>query len=247
MDKVGEQRLRQTHIQCWGCKDNHKYRDYPHKNGKARAFHNFQEAETVEDMDSRMERIYAALDNKKAKFQVHMIEVEDMINNQPFIILIDSRDRHSYIDPRVVDCLHLSRNKHEKSWLVQLATGTKRKVTELVKSYLVDMKGLSMKDELNILSLGCYDCLIGKDWLDQHHTLLDYSNKEFTCLDEEGNQKTFQGIPRAMVVREISEMQLKKFYKKGCQLFAAHVGETPKDKVSSIEYHEVFKEFEDVF
>jgi hypothetical protein len=49
---------------------------------------------------------------------------------------------------------------------VQLATGTKRKVTELVKSYSVDMKGTSTKAELNILPLGSYDYLIGMDWLD---------------------------------------------------------------------------------
>jgi hypothetical protein len=66
-------------------------------------------------------------------------------------------------------------------------------------------------------------------------------------LDEEGIQKTVQGIPRVVVVREISAMQLKKCYRKGCQLFAAHVGEAPKDKVSSIEDHEVLKEFEYVF
>jgi hypothetical protein len=48
------------------------------------------------------------------------------------------------------------------------------------------MNGLNTKENLNILPLGSYDYLIGMDWLDQHHTLLDYHNKEFTCLDEEG-------------------------------------------------------------
>jgi hypothetical protein len=147
----------------------------------------------------------------------------------------------------VVESLHLIRRKHEKSWLVKLATGTKRKVTELVKSCPVDMNGLSTKVDLNILSLGSYDCLIGMEWLDQHHAILDCRNKEFTCFNEEGNQRSIQGIPRAVTVREISTMQLKKCYRKGCQLFAAHVGETPKDKVSSIEDHEVLKEFEDIF
>ena len=66
----------------------------------------------------------------------------------------------------MVDSLHLMRSKHEKSWLVQLATGTKRKVTELVKSCSMDMNGMSTKDELNILPLGSYDFLIGMDWLD---------------------------------------------------------------------------------
>jgi hypothetical protein len=42
-------------------------------------------------------------------------------------------------------------------------------------------------------------------------------------------------------------MQLKKCYRKGCQLFATHVEETPKDKVSNTGYHAALKEFEDVF
>jgi hypothetical protein len=165
-------------------------------------------------MGNRIPRIYTALDNKQAEYQSHMIEVEGMIKNQPFTILVDSWDNHSYIDPRVVESLHLIRSKHERSWLVQLAIGTKRKVTKLVKSYLVDMNGLSTKVDLNILSLGSYDCLIGMsydcligmDLLDQHHAILDYQNKEFTCLDEEGNQRVIQGIPRAVTVREISTM-----------------------------------------
>ena len=91
-----------------------------------------------------------------------------------------------------------------------MATGAKRKVTELVKSCPVDMNGLSTKAELNVLPLGSYYCLIGMDWLDQHHDILDCHNKAFTFLDEEGNRRTVQGIPRAVVVREISAMKLKR-------------------------------------
>jgi hypothetical protein len=47
-----------------------------------------------------------------------MIEVEGMINNWPLVILIDSGASHSYVDPRVVESMHLMRSKHEKSWLV---------------------------------------------------------------------------------------------------------------------------------
>jgi hypothetical protein len=87
----------------------------------------------------------------------------------------------------VVESLNFPRIKHGKYWLVQLATGAKRKVVELVKSFPMDMNGLSIRDELNILPLGSYNCLIGMDWLDQHHAILDYHNKAFTFLDEEGN------------------------------------------------------------
>jgi hypothetical protein len=240
-------------MECWGCKGNHRYRDCPHRKDNARTVHTIQQVETVEDMGSRMLRIYAALDNKQAEFQSHMIEVEGiinnrgMINNRPLVILIDSGASHSYVDPRVVEGLNLMKRKHEKPWLVQLATGTKRKVTELVKSCSVDMKGMSTKAELNILPLGSYDFLIGMDGLDQHHALLDCHNKRFTCLDEEGNQVTIQGIPGAVAIREISAMQLKKCYRKGCQLFAARVEEVFQNVVSNLKDHRVLKYFEDVF
>jgi hypothetical protein len=80
-----------------------------------------------------------------------------------------------------------------------------------------------------------------------HIRNLDCCNKEFTFLDEEENLRTVQGIPRVVSIREISSMQLKKCYKKGCQLFSSHVEEESKDEISNIRYHAILKDFEDVF
>jgi hypothetical protein len=98
------------------------YIDFPHRGEKVRIVHNVQHIDTIEDMGISMPRIYAALDNKQAKFQSHMIEVEGKINDQPIDILIDSRDIHSYIDPKLEVRFHFPRSKLGKSWLVQLAT-----------------------------------------------------------------------------------------------------------------------------
>jgi hypothetical protein len=95
---------------------------------------------------------------------------------------------HSYISPNLVEIFHLKRSKHDKSWLVQLATRTKRKINELVKGCPLDMNGVNTFVNLNIIPLGSYDVLIGMDWLDAHHVVLDCHNKTFTCLDEEGKQ-----------------------------------------------------------
>jgi hypothetical protein len=247
MIEAGGKRPRKPPIQCWGCKGDHKYRDCPHRSEKVRDIHNVQQVEIVEDMGRNLPRIYAELDNKQDEFESHMIEVEGMINNQTISILIDSGAIHSYIDPNMVERFHFPRSKSEKYWLVQLVTGAKRKFNEMVNSCLVDMNGLSTRADLSIFPLGSYNCLIGTDWLDQNHAILDYYNKEFTCWYEEGNLRTIQGIPRAITIREISALQLKKCYRKGCQIFAAHMEETPKDKVSNVEDYAVLKEFEDVF
>jgi hypothetical protein len=87
----------------------------------------------------------------------------------------------------MVESLHLLRSKHGKSWLVQLATRTKRKFNEMVKSCLMDMNGMNTRVDLDIFPLGFYEFLIGMDWLDKHHAIIDYHNKAFTCMDEEGN------------------------------------------------------------
>jgi hypothetical protein len=66
-------------------------------------------------------------------------------------------------------------------------------------------------------------------------------------LDEEGNLRTVHGIPSVITIREVSTLQLKKNLRKGCQVFATHMEEVPKDKVPSIEDYSVLNEFEDVF
>ena len=101
-----------------------------------------------------MPRIYAALDNRQVEYQSHLIEVEGNIDNYPIAILIASRDIHSYVDPKIVERFKLKRCKHENSWLVQLATRTKRKINELVEDFPLIIIGVNTKTYLNIIPLG---------------------------------------------------------------------------------------------
>jgi hypothetical protein len=76
----------------------------------------------------------------------------------------------------------------------------------MVKACPMEMNGLYTKDYLNSIPLGSYDFLIGMDWLDENHVVLDCYNKAFTCLNEEGNLRLVQGIPRVVIIREISTL-----------------------------------------
>jgi hypothetical protein len=40
--EVGGKMPRQPPMECWGCKGNHRYRYFPHRNDKVRVFHNVQ-------------------------------------------------------------------------------------------------------------------------------------------------------------------------------------------------------------
>ena len=94
-----------------------------------------------------------------------MVEVAGKIVEQSVSILIDPGSTHSYITPRVVDICAFKKVKHRKSWLVRLATGTNRKVSEVVDKCPLVMDGLVTYVDLNIVPLGSYDFLIGMDWL----------------------------------------------------------------------------------
>ena len=82
----------------------------------------------------------------------------------------------------------------------------KRKVSEVVKKFLLGMNGWVTCVDLNVLPLGSYDVLIGMDWLEAHRVKIDCYNKTFKCMDEEGKLVVIRGIPKVISVRQISKM-----------------------------------------
>ena len=132
---------------------------------------------TIRDLARTMPRINATLDNRQEDYQTSMVEVEGKINQTPIAILIDPEARLSYISPKMVEKCKLPIEKFESSWLVQLATGAKMKVTCFVKECAVFMDQFEMIVKLNVLPLGSYDLLIGMDWLEQHRVILNCYDK----------------------------------------------------------------------
>ena len=62
-----------------------------------------------------------------------MVEIEGNILNTSISILIDPGAYWSYVSPKIVNECKIGKVKHEKPWLVYLATGTKQKVSEIVR------------------------------------------------------------------------------------------------------------------
>ena len=216
-------------------------RNFPLEDGYVRQAHNIQEVETMGPIARSVPRIYAALEDLQAYHQSTVVEVVGKIVEQFVSILIDPSSTHSYITPRVVQICAFKKLKHNKSWLVKLAIGTKRKVSEVVEKCPLVMNGWVTGVDLNVLSLGYYDVLIGMDWLECHRVKLDCYHKTFECMDEEGKPRMVRGIPKVIFVRKISAMQLKKFCRKGLQLYAAHIMEVVENETPSLEEFQVLQ------
>ena len=153
----------------------------------------------------------------------------------------------SYVSPQIVKKCKLQQVKHVKSWLVQLAIGTKIKVIEVIPSCQFVISGFPTQANLNILPLGSYDLLIGMDWLVAHKTNLDYYNKNLECENEEGRRVTLQGIQNPISVRQISSLQVKKYCKKGSPLYAIQVLKYVENNKTSLYDHPILREYKYVF
>jgi hypothetical protein len=101
-----------------------------------------------------MPQIYAVLDNRQVDHQASVVEMESMVAHHFVSVLIDPGSNLSYVAPQTVEKCKLQPVKHAKSWTVQLATRTKKKLTEVIPVYQFIMNGLSTQTTLNILPLG---------------------------------------------------------------------------------------------
>ena len=204
----------------------------------------------VGDLARTMPRINAALENKQADYQTSMVEVEGNLNQISISILINPRASLSYISPKFVEKCKISVEKFARSWLVQLATGAKRKVISFVKNCAVTMDQFETFVKLNVLPLSSYDILIGMDWLEQHRVVLNCFDKTFTCINSDGKLINVKGIPRKTTLRQISSLQLKRVVRKGCKDFVVTViDEENTNNIDKLKLKDILilREYSDVF
>jgi hypothetical protein len=134
------------------------------KHDKKRVYH-VREATMVNDVAMSVSMIYATIDNQQADHQAYVVDLEGIISKQPIYVFIEPGSNPSYVSPQFVEACSLQRKKHAKSWLVYLATWTKRKVAEVIEACPLEMSGLNTQTTLNILPLGSFNVLMDMDLL----------------------------------------------------------------------------------
>eukprot|EP00253_Pinus_taeda_P019619 PITA_19619 len=151
-------------IQCWGCGGPHYIKNFPNRKGTEQVSQ-IHEASTVGDMGRSLPRINAALEDRQAEYEPTMVEFEGKIFDYTIAVLIDPRATLSYVSPKVVEKCKLQTVKFKEPWLIQLATGAKRRVLAKVNNCPSKIAGQSVMADLNVLPLGSYDVLINRHGL----------------------------------------------------------------------------------
>eukprot|EP00253_Pinus_taeda_P015743 PITA_15743 len=167
-------------MQCWSCEGPHYIKNCPQRKGMEQ-LSQIHEASTVGEVGHSIPRINAALEDRQVEYQPTMVEFEGNISNLTVSVLIDPGATLSYVSPKVVEHCNLQSTKFKNPWLVQLATGAKRRVIAKIKHCSFTIAGQPVTADLNVLPLGSYDILIGMDWLEKHWSLVD-SNQLVKCV-----------------------------------------------------------------
>eukprot|EP00253_Pinus_taeda_P011096 PITA_11096 len=164
--KINEQHARldsegtaRPQVQCWGCGGPHYVKICPQWKGTEQ-LSQIHEASTVGEVGRSIPRINAALDDRQAEYQPTMVEFEGKISDLTITVLIDPGATLSYVSPKIVERCKLQPVKFKNPWLVQLATGAKRRVTTKIKDCSFTIAGQPVMEDLNVLPLGSYDILI---------------------------------------------------------------------------------------
>jgi len=169
--------------------------------------------------------------------------------DQVVSISIDPGSNYSYIDHDLVDKCGLRKEVHAESWLVQLATSTKKRVHYWVRVCAFELNGMPTITHLNVLPLGLYNMILGMDWLYLHRTKVDCFDKAIECVDDSGERELCRER-NPTSVRMVTTMQAKRSCRKGCVMFAVHIS---SDKGKVVEDTKIFKrylilqQYQDVF
>jgi hypothetical protein len=135
-------------LKCWGCGEEHLLRDFPYIKHNNRRVYNIQETTTINYVARIIPHIYATLDNRHVDHQDSVMEMEGMIFNHIVFILINPSSNLSYVAPQTIYKCKFQQIKHVKTWLVQLATGTKIKIIKVIPTCRFIMIGLPTQETL---------------------------------------------------------------------------------------------------
>ncbi|GKF12457.1 putative reverse transcriptase domain-containing protein, partial [Tanacetum coccineum] len=164
-----------------------------------------------------------------------------LLNNRYASILFNSGSDRSFVDTRFSSMLNIDLVKIGSSYEVELADGRVVSTNIVLKGCTLNLVNHIFEIDLMPIELDMFDVIIGMDWLVKHDVVIvcgekvvriSYGNKMFIVESD-------KGVSRLKV---ISCIKARKYVKRGCHLFLAHVTEK-KSKEKRLEDVPVIRDF----
>ncbi|GJU61255.1 putative reverse transcriptase domain-containing protein [Tanacetum coccineum] len=188
--------------------------------------------------------VYAMKDAEKAQGP-NVVTGTFLLNNRYFSMLFDSGSDKSFINANLTHLFDIKPERISTSYEVELADGRIVSTNTILKGYTLNLVNHLSKIDLMPIELGTFDVIIGMDWLVALDAVIVCGKKE-VHIPVKNRTLVVKGDSNSSRLKVISCIKARKYIKRGCHLFLAHVTEKEKSK-KHLEDVPVICDFPEVF
>ena len=119
--------------------------------------------------------------------------LQGTVGKHTLLILVDSGSVSSFLNQDLVDKLQCTRKQMSASTFV-VANGEKMSCDQFVPQFEWGVQGHTFVQDMKILPLGCYDMILGHDWLDDKSPMWIHWRRKIMRFSHLGRRITLHGI-----------------------------------------------------
>ena len=161
-------------------------------------------------------------------------------------VLFDTGADRSFVSIEFESYLINSRTRLEKSFLVEVADGQPISINSVIRNCTLRLDDCDFSIDLIPMKLGCFDVIVGMDWLSSHRVSVKCADKCLEIPQSSGEVLKIYGETPSKGLRLMSFVQADKYLRKGYLAFLVHVEDKQKEE-KSLHDIPVVREFPDVF
>ncbi|KAD4385578.1 hypothetical protein E3N88_25747 [Mikania micrantha] len=169
-----------------------------------------------------------------------------LVNNHFASILFDTGADKSFISTKFEHVVNQKSTPLTEIYTIELANGKLLTARKILKGCVLSYDGHSFYLDLIPIQLGSFDVVIGMDWLSKHQAEIQCHLKIVRVPLPNGGALEIQGEIASRKLHLISAMKARKYLKKECQAFLAHikVKDQEEKKIGDIP---IVRDFPEVF
>ncbi|GKB51021.1 putative reverse transcriptase domain-containing protein, partial [Tanacetum coccineum] len=170
--------------------------------------------------------VYAVKDSDQAQ-GLNVVTGTILLNNRYFSMLFDSGSDKSFINASLTHLIDIEPERISTSYEVELADGRIVSTNTVLKGCTLNLVNHLFKIDLMPIELGTFDVIIGMDWLVALNVVIICGKKE-VHIPVKNRTLVVKGDSNFSQLKVISCIKARKYIKRRCHLFLAHV--TKKEK-----------------
>ncbi|GJZ60863.1 putative reverse transcriptase domain-containing protein [Tanacetum coccineum] len=167
-----------------------------------------------------------AVENARKNSDANVVTGTFLLNNHYASILFDTGTDRSFVSTAFSSLIDIVPIALDHDYDVELADGKIIRVNTIIRGCILNFLNHPFNIDLMLIELGCFDVIIGMDWLVKYHAVIIYDEK-IVCIPF-GNEILIVHGDRSNNGHEsrlniISCTKTQKYFLKGCHVFLAHV------------------------